>query len=78
MPEPPAPGHHIEIADRPREEPPHGRIVALDGPFDVTLEGTIHSLQALDALILEATQELIQLSGRGRAILIEIAPDLAA
>ncbi len=53
-------------------------IVALDGPFDVTLDGMIHSLQALDTLVLEATQELIQLSGGGRAILVEIAPDLAA
>jgi uncharacterized protein len=53
-------------------------IVALDGSFDVTLDGTIHSLRALDTLILEATQELIQLSGNGRAILVEIAPDLSA
>jgi len=53
-------------------------ILALDGPFDVTLDGTIHSLQALDTLVLEATQELIQLSGNGRAILVEIAPDRSA
>ena len=53
-------------------------IVALDGSFDVTLDGTIHSLQALDTLVLEATEDLIQLSGSGRAILVEIAPDLSA
>ena len=53
-------------------------VVALDGPFDVTLEGAIHSLQVLDTLILEATQGLIQLSGTGRAILIEIALDVSA
>jgi hypothetical protein len=53
-------------------------IVALDGPFDVTLDGTIHSLDALDTLALAATRELIQLSGSGKAILVEIAPDLAA
>ena len=44
-------------------------------PFDVTLDSTIHSLDVLDTLMLEATQDLIQLSGTGRAILIEIAPD---
>jgi uncharacterized protein len=53
-------------------------IVALDGSFDVTLEGEIHSLQVLDALILDGTQDLIQLSGNGRAILVEIAPDISA
>jgi uncharacterized protein len=50
-------------------------IVALDGPFDVTLDSTIHSLQVLDTLMLEASQDLILLSGTGRAILVEIAPD---
>jgi environmental stress-induced protein Ves len=50
-------------------------LVPLDGPFDVTLESTIHSLQVLDALMLEATQELVLLSGTGRAILVEIAPE---
>jgi uncharacterized protein len=55
-----------------------GFIVALDGSFDVTLNGAIHSLQALDTFALEATQELIQLSGNGRAILVEIAPGLSA
>ncbi|MFL5157968.1 MAG: HutD family protein [Microvirga sp.] len=50
-------------------------LVPLDGPFDVTLDSTIHSLQALDALMLEATQELVLLSGTGRAILVEISPD---
>ncbi len=50
-------------------------LVALDGPFDVTLDSTIHSLHALDTLMLEATQDLILLSGTGRAILVEIAPD---
>ena len=53
-------------------------IVALDGPFDVTLDATIHSLQVLDTLMLEATQDLIQLSGTGRAILVEIAPEASA
>jgi environmental stress-induced protein Ves len=51
-------------------------LVALDGSFDVTLDSAIHSLQALDTLMLESTQDLIQLSGTGRAILVEIAPDL--
>ena len=50
-------------------------LVPLDGPFDVTLDSTIHSLQVLDALMLEATQELVLLSGTGRAILVEIAPE---
>jgi len=50
-------------------------IVALDGPFDVTFDSTIHSLDVLDTLMLDATQDLIPLSGTGRAILIEIAPD---
>jgi len=49
-------------------------LVPLDGPFDVTLDSAIHSLQALDTLMLEATQDLILLSGSGRAILVEIAP----
>jgi len=55
-----------------------GFLVPLDGPFDVTLESTIHSLQPLDALMIEATQDLILMSGTGRAILIEIAPDASA
>ena len=50
-------------------------IVAFDGSFDVTLGSAIHSLQVLDTLMLEATQDLILLSGTGRAILVEIAPD---
>ncbi|MBD2750259.1 HutD family protein [Microvirga sp. BT688] len=50
-------------------------LVPLDGPFDVMVASTIHSLQVLDALMLEATQDLILLSGTGRAILVEIAPD---
>ena len=41
----------------------------------MTLDSTIHSLDVLDTLMLEATQDLIPLSGTGRAILIEIAPD---
>ncbi len=50
-------------------------LVALDGPFDVTLDSTIHSLQMLDTLMLDPTQDLILISGTGRAILVEIAPD---
>ena len=57
------------------EETSTAFIVALDGPFDVTLDSTIHSLDVLDALMLEATQDLILLSGTGRAILVEITPD---
>lgn len=53
-------------------------LVPLDGPFDVTLDSTIHSLQPLDALMIEATQDLILLSGTGRAILVEITPDASA
>jgi environmental stress-induced protein Ves len=53
-------------------------IVAMDAPLDVTLESTIHSLQILDTLFLEPTQEMIQLAGTGRAILIEIAPEASA
>ena len=53
-------------------------LVALDAPFDVTLDSTIHTLDVLDTLMLEATQDLIQLSGTGRAILVEIAPDTSA
>jgi uncharacterized protein len=53
-------------------------LVPVDGPFDVTLDSTIHSLHVLDALMLEATQDLILLSGSGRAIFIEIAPDESA
>jgi uncharacterized protein len=50
-------------------------LVPLDGSFDVTLDSTIHSLQALDTLVLGATENLILLSGTGRAIFVEIAPD---
>jgi len=50
-------------------------LVPLDGPFDVTLDSTIHALQALDALMLEATQDLILLAGTGRAVLVEIAEE---
>jgi environmental stress-induced protein Ves len=53
-------------------------LVPLDGPFDVTLDSTIHSLRVLDTLMLEATQDLIQLSGTGRAILIEVAREPSA
>jgi uncharacterized protein len=53
-------------------------LVPLDGPFDVTLDSTIHSLSTLDTLMLEATQDLIQLSGAGRAILVEIAREASA
>ena len=53
-------------------------LVALDGSFDVTLDSTIHSLQVFDVLMLEATQDLILLSGTGRAILVEIAPEGSA
>jgi environmental stress-induced protein Ves len=53
-------------------------LVPLDGSFDVTLDATIHSLQVLDTLMLEATQDLILLSGTGRAILVEIAPEASA
>ncbi|MBB3018489.1 hypothetical protein FHR70_001543 [Microvirga lupini] len=53
-------------------------LVALDGSFDVTLDSTIHSLQVLDTLMLEATQDLVLLSGTGRAILVEIAPEAPA
>ena len=52
-------------------------IVPLDGSFDVTVDSAIHSLGRLDALMLKETQDLIALSGTGRAILVEIAPDLA-
>jgi len=50
-------------------------LAVLDGPFDVTLGSTIHSLRRLDTLALEATRELVLLSGTGRALLIEIAPE---
>ncbi len=50
-------------------------LIALDGPFDVTLDSTIHSLHVLDTLMLDPTQDLILISGTGRAILVEIAPD---
>ena len=53
-------------------------LVPLDGSFDVTLETTIHSLQVLDTLMLEATQDLILLSGMGRAILVEVEPEGSA
>jgi environmental stress-induced protein Ves len=53
-------------------------IVSLDATLDVTLDSAIRSLQPLDTLILDGTQELIQLSGGGRALLIEIAPELSA
>jgi environmental stress-induced protein Ves len=53
-------------------------LLALDGTFDVTLGSTIHSLHVLDTLMLEATQDLILLSGSGRAVLVEIAPEASA
>lgn len=52
-------------------------IVALDAPLDVTLVNAIHSLQVLDTLMLDGTQEMIELSGVGRAALIEIAPEIS-
>ncbi len=57
------------------EETTFAFLVPLDGPYDVTLGSTIHSLHTLDTLMLQATQDLILLSGTGRAILTEIAPD---
>lgn len=56
-----------------RDESCAAFIIPVDAAFDVTLEGTIFSLQRLDTLELGATQDLIQLSGTGKAILIEIA-----
>lgn len=53
-------------------------LVPLDGSFDVTLDATIHSLQVLDTLMLEASQDLILLSGTGRAVLVEISPEASA
>jgi environmental stress-induced protein Ves len=53
-------------------------IVGLEAPLDISIENGLHSLQALDTLALDPTQELIQLSGAGRAILIEIVPELSA
>ncbi|MBZ6074833.1 HutD/Ves family protein [Microvirga puerhi] len=53
-------------------------IVVLDPPLDVTVNGEVHALGRLDTLMLQATQDLIPLSGNGRAILIEIAPADAA
>ncbi|SCX92113.1 HutD/Ves family protein [Microvirga guangxiensis] len=52
-------------------------LVALDGSFDVTVHSMLHSLQAMDTLMLEPTQDLLQISGSGRAILVEIEPDPA-
>jgi environmental stress-induced protein Ves len=60
------------------EETVSAFLVALDGSFDVTLDSTIHALQPLDTLALEATQDLIQLVGTGRAVLVEIAPETSA
>lgn len=60
------------------EETATAFLIAFDGTFDVTLNSTIHSLQVLDTLMLEATQDLILLSGTGRSILVEIAPDLSS
>ena len=53
-------------------------IVALGSPLDVSVEGELVSLRPLDALALDPTQELIQLSGTGSAILIEIVPEVSA
>jgi environmental stress-induced protein Ves len=53
-------------------------ITPIDGTLDVTMDRHIHSLQPLDTLCLDATQELIQLSGTGRTLLVEIAPEGAA
>jgi uncharacterized protein len=53
-------------------------IVAIDAALDVTVEDEMHSLQALDTLYLESTQDLIQVAGIGRALLIEIAPEVSA
>jgi environmental stress-induced protein Ves len=60
------------------EETSAAFLVPLDSSFDVTLDATIHSLQVLDTLVLEATQDLILLSGTGQAILVEIAPEASA
>jgi len=52
-------------------------VVAMDAALDVTIGDSRHSLQALDTLILKETQAMIELSGNGRAVLIEIAPDVS-
>jgi environmental stress-induced protein Ves len=49
-------------------------LVALDGPLDAAVDGTIHSLGRLDALVAGALPGIVPLAGAGRAALIEIAP----
>jgi len=53
-------------------------IVAMDAALDITIGNAIHSLQILDTLALQASQEMILLAGTGRAILVEISPDVSA
>jgi len=53
-------------------------ILALEAPLDVSVANALHSLRSLDGLVLDPTQDLIQLSGTGRAILVEIVPEVSA
>ncbi|MET0743444.1 MAG: HutD family protein [Microvirga sp.] len=54
-------------------------LVALDGPFDAVVDGTIHSLGRLDALVAGIPPGMLPgilpLAGTGRAVLIEITPE---
>ena len=49
-------------------------LVALDGTFDAVVDGTIHSLGRLDALVADTLPAILPLSGTGRAVLVEISP----
>jgi uncharacterized protein len=53
-------------------------IVPIDSNLDVTVKNELHTLRRLDCLVLDGSQDLIQLVGSGRAILVEIAPGFSA
>ena len=47
-------------------------IVPLDAAIDVTWQGALYTLDCFDTLHLDPAQDLIQVAGSGRAILMEI------
>jgi environmental stress-induced protein Ves len=47
-------------------------MVPLDSALDITWRGALHSLGCFDTLHLDPTQDLIQVAGGGRSILVEI------
>ncbi|MBM6593692.1 HutD/Ves family protein [Microvirga pudoricolor] len=51
-------------------------VIPLQGTLDVTLGAQLHALGRLDTLALDGTSDIIQVSGTGNAVLVEIAPEV--